>query len=60
MEEKFTFPATENFKIGRITYRVSAFFDEKNETLKPKIEKLLRQEIKIGYLGNNRSQKSVE
>ena len=60
MEEKFTFPTTETFKIGRITYRVSALFDEKSEALKPKVEKLLRREIETGYFDNNRSQKSVE
>ena len=48
MGEKFIFPTTENIKIGRITYRVSAFFDVNHEELKPKIEKLLRREIESG------------
>ncbi len=46
MTQRCILPVAETMKIGRVIYRVSAHYGETCEALKPKIEKLLRREIK--------------
>ena len=59
MEEKFTFPKSEIIKVGRLTFRGTAFFNENSAALKPKIENLLRREVSSGNLNENCSQKQA-
>ncbi len=56
MADIAAFPKTEKIKIGRVTYRITAFYDENAEALKPKLEKMIAREIRSGTLDNRQSQ----
>jgi hypothetical protein len=45
-----TFERETKYKIGDVTYIVSAHFDDKHETVTDKIKRLLRQRVEGGLL----------
>ena len=59
MDDKFAFPKSEIIKVGRLTFRVTAFFDENSAALKPKIENLLRREVSSGNFIETSSQRQA-